>query len=111
MLLGKNHKIESDSMNITLSKRRIAEKGIHKGEVWWETLGYYATIGSALRDFADRCLGEAELQELQQILKKQDEIYSLIESLHLDEAVYRIPEPVESPLRGITGVNHTQVLK
>ncbi len=96
MEIGKDYKLESDTLNITLSKKRIAQRGIHEGEVWWETLGYYATIGSALRDFADRCLGETELQELQQILKKQDEIYSLIESLHLDEAVYRIPEPVES---------------
>ena len=93
MLIGKNYKIESDNLSITLSRKHTSRKN---GQVRWETVGYYATIGSALKDFADRCLGETELLELQQVLKKQEEIYSLIESLHLDKVAFRIPEPVES---------------
>ena len=90
MFIGKKWKVESDSLNIILSKKHVSKKGIER----WETIGYYALIEDAFREFANHGLRETGLAELKQVLKKQQEIYDLIASL--DKARFPIPKAVRA---------------
>ncbi len=80
MLIGKEYRIESDSMNITLYERKINKK---TREEYWYALGYFATVQGALHELVNLKVRETGLKDLKTVVKKQDELYHLIESLNL----------------------------
>ena len=82
MLIGKRWKIESNELNITISKRHTvkATPATPAHDVW-KVFGYYATIKNALIGLVDQGVRESELTDLKTISKKQDELYKLIDSI------------------------------
>ena len=78
MDIGHKFKIESDSLNITLSKRRVSEK-THKE--YWQSIGYFSRFGNALKSLIDLEVRETHLEDLRVVCEKQDELYKLIDSL------------------------------
>ncbi len=82
MRIGKNYKIESDSLNIILFKRKVSKKA---NKEYWTVIGYFSRIQNALRGLVDLKLRETELQDIKTIVEKQDDIYRLIESLKVKE--------------------------
>lgn len=78
MLIGKDYKVESDSFNVTLYQRRISKKNQKE---YWLAVGYFATVKNALKELADRELRETELKDFKAVVKRQDEIYGLIEGM------------------------------
>jgi len=78
MLIGKDWKIGSDSLNLILYRRRVSKKS---GKERWSIAGYYSSIKNALEALADNAILETDLKDLKTIVKKQDEIYQLIKKL------------------------------
>ena len=79
MQLGDKYKIDSDSMNVTLY-----EKGASKsGNVYWRPIAYFSSFKNALIYIADLEVMKTGLKDFQEVVKKQDEIYSLVRSLEI----------------------------
>jgi len=78
MLIGRRHKLESDSMNITLSEKHKSKKD---GGSYWRAVGYYSTPAEALKGLVDTAVRETSLTDLKTVVKKQEELYKLISKL------------------------------
>jgi len=82
MLIGKNYKIESDSLNVILfygsiQKRRATNEPFER----WNPIGYYSTVKNALHGLVNREIKATELKDLQTVVAKIDELHQLIDSL------------------------------
>ena len=81
MLIGKRWKIESDELNIILSRRHtVRATPATPAHDIWKVNGYYATIKNALIGLVDQGIRDSELTDLKTISLKQDELYKLIDS-------------------------------
>lgn len=84
MNIGNKYKIESDSMNITLfEKKRAQAKPDKPSHDYWVTIGYFATPQNALKFLVDLGVKETGMKDLAALVKKQEELYDLINSLKL----------------------------
>ena len=83
MLIGKDYKVESDSLNVTLYKRGVSEK---TGKEYWTSIGYFSRFGSALKALVDLELRETKLTDFNAVCQKQDELHTLIDSLKVSSA-------------------------
>lgn len=81
MLIGKEWKIESDSLNVTLYRKMVSKKG----KEGWRAEGYFATLKNALQDMVNREIKDTTLSSLQVLETKIEALYSLINSLPLIE--------------------------
>lgn len=77
MDIGSKYRIESDSMNITLYQKYTTKKG----EERWRAIGYFSTVGNALKGLVDLKLKESGMKDFKSIVKTQKDIYNLIESV------------------------------
>ena len=82
MLIGNDWKVESDSLNVTLYRRRTIKATPEKPEHdAWSTEGYYATPQGALKSLLDMEVMETKLKDFKAVCQKQEELYRLIEKL------------------------------
>ncbi len=82
MLVGKKYKLEADSLNVTLfKKRKRTRKSDKQSYEDWEIIGYFATPSSALHAMVDQGIRDTELTDLIIISGKIDELHTSIESL------------------------------
>ena len=77
MNIGNKYKIDSDALNITLYQKEKTKMG----KVRWVIIGYFATLGNTLKFLVDLGVREGHLKDLETVVKKQDELYALINSL------------------------------
>jgi len=82
MLIGRNWKIESDSMNVTLFKRGVSKKS---GKETWRGEGYFGTIKEALHELVNLEIRQTGLTDLKTINNKIEELHELIDSLKEEE--------------------------
>ena len=87
MQIGKDWKIESDELNVTLFKRHPAGgKSFKTGKVstqdTWAVHTYYSNVGNALKALVDQEIRNTELKDLETVLAKIEELHTLIESLN-----------------------------
>lgn len=80
MQIGKNYKIESDSLNVTLLKGTTSKK---TGKESYKPVGYFPKVGNALKFMVDLEIKETGLINFKTVCQKQDELYKLIESLKI----------------------------
>ncbi len=78
MLVGKDHKIEADSLNVTLYERQIAKK---TQKEYWKSIGYFSRFGNALKSLVDLRVRGTGLRDFNTVCQKQEELYKLIDSL------------------------------
>ncbi len=78
MLIGKEYKIESEGLNIVLSKKTISKRGKNIGQEYWSNEAYFARPAEALKYLADHKLRESGFKDLETITKAQAEIYKMI---------------------------------
>ena len=90
MLVGKNYKIESDSLNVTLYKSVKVKK---TGGIRWQPIAYFSNVENALKHLADLEVMETGLKDYRAVVEKQRELHQLISSLK------GWPERVESCTR------------
>jgi len=81
MLIGKQWKIESDNLNIILS-REITRKS-RSGEKYkvWEVAGYYSSLPSALKGLVNFEVKGTGFKDFQTIVQNQEELFQLIDNL------------------------------
>ncbi len=79
MLIGKDYKIEADSLNVTLYERQITKK---KKE-YWKAIGYFSRFGGALKALVDLRVRGTGLKDFNTICQRQDELYKLIDGLEV----------------------------
>lgn len=79
MLIGKKWKLESDDMNVILSKRRTRKSKDGKSYQAWGTVGFYSTVANALKDLVNYEVRATELKDLQTVVNKIDELGKQIE--------------------------------
>ena len=77
MLVGRKYKIESDSLNVTLFKKRTTKKG---GEAW-SPIAYHSNVKEALVTLVNLEVSETGLKDLRSVVAKQDELIHLIGGL------------------------------
>ncbi len=82
MDIGKDWRIESDSMNATISKRkRIPEKdGVPEHDNWYPQ-GYFASPKHALNWLVNHKVIGTGMADLQQVVTMIDDLYLLIDGL------------------------------
>lgn len=85
MLIGRDWKIETDDMNVTISKRSIVRKGKNAGQGIRIPKVYFSSLQHALEWLVDNEVKASGLKDLQTVLAKQAELYSLIASLTKEE--------------------------
>ena len=78
MQINKNWKVESDDLNVILLKRHITKKGDER----WVAVSYYAKVSNALKAFVDLKVRGTGMKDLETIVKKQDELYKMIENIN-----------------------------
>ncbi len=80
MLIGKDYKIEADSLNVTLYERQITKK---EQREYWKAIGFFARFGGALKSLVDLRVRATGLRDYNTVCQKQDELYKLIDSLQI----------------------------
>jgi len=70
MLIGSSWKIEATGLDITLS---------HKKKKTWEAVGYFATVGGALKELVNQGVRDTKLKDLKTICDKIDKVYAMID--------------------------------
>lgn len=80
MLIGKNWKVEADSLNVILSQRKVRKRKDDKPTYEdWEAIGYYSTVANALKDLVNYEVRATGLKDLQTVVNKIDELGKQIE--------------------------------
>ena len=80
MIVG-NYKVETDELNVTVSKRSVARKGKNAGQETWTNEGYFGTLENALKYLVDREVKGTGLTDLKAVIKKQHELKDVIAQL------------------------------
>lgn len=70
MLIGNDYKIESDGVNVTLSKKYIIRDGKNAGSERWEGLTYHRTLEQALNECIRREINATYLKDVKDIVKR-----------------------------------------
>lgn len=78
MLIGKNWKIESNELNITLYERRESKK---EGREYWRVHSYYSSVASALKGLVNIDVNHTDLKDLEAVNQKIEELHRLIEKI------------------------------
>ena len=80
MLIGKDYKVESDSLNVSLYERRVTEK---EQKEYWVAIKHFSSLGNALKALVDMKVKETKLENFRAVCEKQDELHKLIDSLKI----------------------------
>ena len=91
MVIGKNYKIESDSLNVILYKRHTTKKS---GDDW-DVIGYYATPQNALKDMVNHEIRGTGMKDFETVVNKIAKLHKLIDELQC------LPESLQSSSRGV----------
>jgi len=79
MLIGRKYKLESDTLNVTLSCRQKPRKGSKvKG---WRPIAYFANCQNALKHLVNLEVMDTGLTDLKTVVEKVDELHRLIDGL------------------------------
>jgi len=83
MLIGKDWKIESDSLNVVLYRKHMATRKVtgERYEDWGDPIGYYSTIKGALHGLVGQGVRDTALTDLKTIESKISELRLLIDAL------------------------------
>lgn len=82
MEIGSEWKIESDSLNVILYRKRgRIKKDTKESCEAWERVGYYATVAGALHGLVNQGVRETELKDLKTVVEKIAELHALIDTI------------------------------
>lgn len=70
MLIGNDYKIESDGVNVTLSKKYIIKEGKNAGSERWEGLTYHRTLEQALNECVRREINATYLKDVKKVVER-----------------------------------------
>ena len=87
MFIGDNYKIESDAMNIVLSRRKVVKGETGRpavkavGDSYWLNIAYFADVKHALKYLVDNEIRDTGFNDLATVSAKIEELYKLIINL------------------------------
>ena len=85
MLVGKDWKIETDSLNVILYRRKVSDPNSHLTKVVgverWVVSGYYSSVKSALHGMVEQGIRDADLVDLRVLDAKIDVLHQDVERL------------------------------
>ncbi len=87
MLIGEHWKIESDDLNVIVSRRTVARKGKNDGKEKWTAEAFCSSLQNALQWLVDQEVKETGLTDLRTVLKKQTALYKLMKDIKLGAPV------------------------
>lgn len=96
MLINENYKIESDPLNIIIYRKSENTRKPGAAPVW-KAVGYFGDIKEALEKIAKMEIFGTGLPDLKTVLKKQQEIYDLINSLEITSDKFRAVSDGKKP--------------
>ena len=71
--INRNYKIESDNLNVILSKREVSkENGLER----WRGISYYSTFENALKALVDMEIKGTGLKDFEIVVEKQKNFIS-----------------------------------
>ena len=92
MLIGKDWKVESDDMNVTIFKRKIINgKGRGRpstkaiGSEYFIPVAYLSNVHIALEYIINKEIQGTGLKDFETVVKKVDELIEMIKSLKIQE--------------------------
>lgn len=74
MEIGKNWKIESDTMNVTLYHKEVKQSGDHKGDEFWSAEGYFKTPRAAYDYAVDKEIMDTGFKDFKTVVDKISEL-------------------------------------
>jgi len=94
MNIGDNFKIESDSLNVTLSKK--IQRKSKEGKVYtdWKAMGYFATPENALAELVNQKVRDTGLEDLKTIVKEIQNLHGIIHKI-LPKHLQGVRKPIE----------------
>jgi len=81
MLIGKTHKIEADTVNVTLYEKIRRKNKEGKFYTDWKVMGYFATPEAALAEMVNQRIRDTELTDMKTIVKEIQNLHGIIFSL------------------------------
>lgn len=104
MLIGSKWKIESDSMNVVLSRKQ-KRKNKKTGESCfeWRVVGYFSSLQSALRELINQGVRDTKLKDLETVVAKINRLESMLDVLPKGPL-----EDARAKSRGIKRKNHSR---
>ena len=94
LVIGQDWRVGADTLNIILYRRQVNKK---TGKQYWRAHSYYATVANALVGLVNQGVRDTELADLKTVVKKQEELYGLINSLK------GVPELLQSRTGAVKG--------
>ena len=81
MLIGQDWQIESDSLNVILSKK-IKRQNKDTKEFYdaWKVVGYFATVAGALHELVNQKVRDTKLKDLKTIKLEIDDLHNMLEA-------------------------------
>ena len=83
MMINENYKVESDDLNVIVSKRMIGKDRECNERITGKNIAFCPTVESALKYIAKKEILGTGLKDLETVNKKIDELYKYIENLLL----------------------------
>ena len=93
--IGSKYRIGLDGRNVTVFQKTKA--GGKKLGGTWRVVGYYSSYKNALEGLVDHVVIQPDLIDLKEVVKRQAELYQLIESLKTppEFVLHPVPESVD----------------
>ena len=81
MMINNDYRIESDELNVILSRRMVGKDREGNERITWKNIGFFPTIKDTLQYLAKREILGTGLKDVETINKKIQDLYSYIENL------------------------------
>ena len=81
MLIGKDWKIESDALNVTLSRKRTRKSKDGNSFEEWEVEGYYSSVPNALKGMVNQGIRETGLRDMRVIVTEIEKLNQKIDKV------------------------------
>lgn len=79
--LDNNYKITSDSLNVMLQERKIAEKGKEAGKEYWQTVGYYSNVQDCLERYLHENINKSDATSILELINRINEAEEVIKKV------------------------------
>ena len=75
------YSITTDPMNYILTKKKVVQDGVNKGNVYYEAEGYYSTLSGALKGYLVKELRSSDCESIPEVLDKIEELENKIDNI------------------------------
>lgn len=81
MMINENYKVESDELNVIVSKKVVSNDREGNEKITWRNIAFCPTIESALKYLAKKEVLGTGLKDLETVNEKIKELYKYIENM------------------------------